>query len=265
MNRVLRVLVIGTLLGTAWLVVVSGTLLLLPSSQVAAQPVPSKPPIQPTIEPTAEPTEEPTAEPSEEPTAEPPEEPTAEPTAEPPEEPTAKPTAKATVAAPQAPPAESKPDPNCQSAIEGYVVNAAGKRTAGAPVKVEGEGWSRGMLTGDDGHYGFAGLCAGTATVSAALPGGQTSATATITLDGQNTSEVDLTVSQGGGSQPASTATVAATATHQAIAAATTPEPSMPSTGFPGWLLVGMALLGTLVLLLAGTCRALVVRARDRS
>jgi hypothetical protein len=253
MNRVLRVLVIGTLLGTAWLVVVSGTLLLLPSSQVAAQPVPSKSPVEPTIESTEEPTAEP---PTEEPTAEPP---TEEPTTEPTGEPTAEP--------PQEPPAQPQPNPNpdCQSAIEGYVGNAAGKRIAGAPVKVEGEGWVRGMLTGDDGHYGFAGLCAGTGTVSAALPGGQTSAMVTVTLDGHNTSEVDLTVSQGGGSVPTVTTVAAATVTHQAVPAAATPEPSMPSTGFPGWLLVGMALLGAVVLLLGGTCRALVARERDRS
>jgi hypothetical protein len=157
---------------------------------------------------------------------------------------------------------EPKPDPNCESVVEGYVANAAGQRAAGAAVKVEGDGWSRGMLTGDDGHYGFGGLCAGTVTLSAVLVGGQTCAGATVSMDGHSTSQVNLAVAQGGGPQPTSTAL--ATATRQAVPAVATPEPGMPSTGFPGWLLVGMALLGVVVLLSAGARRVFVARSQDR-
>jgi hypothetical protein len=74
------------------------------------------------------------------------------------------------------------PDPACQSVVEGYVIDASGERTSGATVLIEGEGWSSGMLTDDQGHYGFGGLCAGLATIQAFLPGGQASQSARINL-----------------------------------------------------------------------------------
>ncbi len=251
MNRVLRVLLALAMLGVLWAAFIGGTLLLLPPAKIAAQPPPDKSPVAPTVEsPTEPPTEEPTTEePTEPPTEEPTEEPTEPPTKPPVEEPAKEPAAK--------------PNPNCQSVLEGTVTNQAGQAVAGASVKIQGEDWSRGMLSDDNGRFGFGGLCPGSVTVMAALPGQQMSAQKTVELDGKTTSQVDLRVSQGGGTQPTSTPQPA-TATRQQAEATATPEPSMPSTGFQGWILVGVALLGTLALILTGARQIVVARSRTR-
>ncbi len=172
--------------------------------------------------------------------------------------PTATPTGTATTGPPPPPPVttrtprpkptvEPRPNPNCQSAVEGSVINAAGQRVAGATVTIKGEGWSSGILTNDEGRYGFAGLCAGTVTLQATLPDGQVSPVATANLTGQNTVYLDLVFLPAG-----ATVTGEPTITGQT----STPEPEMPATGQASWLLVGGALLGMLVLLSAGARRA---------
>ncbi|MEJ2736966.1 MAG: hypothetical protein P8189_25960 [Anaerolineae bacterium] len=145
------------------------------------------------------------------------------------------------------------PDPACQSVVEGYVIDATGERTTGATVLIEGEGWSSGMLTDDQGHYGFGGLCAGTATLQAFLPDGQASQSAWINLNGQEIIRLNLSVLTAG-------AATGSPAPQQSPTA----EPNMPATGYSGLLLAGAALLGALLLLLAGTRRALGVRERTK-
>jgi cytoskeletal protein RodZ len=145
------------------------------------------------------------------------------------------------------------PDPACQSVVEGYVLDSSGQRTSGATVLIEGEGWSNGMLTDDQGHYGFGGLCAGTATLQAFLPDGQASQSAWINLNGQEIIRLNLSVLSAG-------AATGAPAPQQSPTA----EPNMPTTGYSGLLLAGAALLGALLLLLAGTRRALGVHERTR-
>ncbi len=161
--------------------------------------------------------------------------------------------AEPTALEPPAPPQNTpRPDPNCQSTVEGDVTDAAGQEATGATVNIQGEGWSRAMLTNDNGHYGFGGLCAGPATVNATLSNGQTTASKTVSLDGKKHFTVNLSLQQ----------SVAATATSTATKAAqpTTPsQPSMPGTGFPGWLLVGGALVGVVLLLSAGVRRVFVI------
>jgi protocatechuate 3,4-dioxygenase beta subunit len=155
----------------------------------------------------------------------------------------------------KAPEPPSKPNPNCQSVVEGYVIDSSGRRAPGATVYIEGEGFSNAMMTDDNGHYGFGGLCAGTVTLTAHLPDGQTSQTAQASLDGKNSAQLDLSVRPAG----AIITTPASTLQHTP-----TPEPDMPATGYSGWLLVGAALLGALLLISAGARRALTVRERTR-
>jgi cytoskeletal protein RodZ len=259
------------------LVVFSCTLLLvgllvLPTSVIAKQapPPPSKPPLEPpteepTEEPTDEPTEEPTDEPTEEPTDEPTEEPTGEPTEEPTDEPTEEPTAEPTeepaeepgkqpVDRPSAkpkPPEDSEAPAHCQSALEGDVTDAAGRRVTGATVSITGDGVDRKILSDDNGHYGFGGLCSGTVSVSAAQPGGQMSPFVNLDLDGKSTFYLNLSMGAVAQESPAQPE-----ATELAAQQTPTPEPSMPQTGFSGGLLLsGVALAALLLLLLAGARR----------
>jgi hypothetical protein len=146
---------------------------------------------------------------------------------------------------------EPKPNPDCQSLVEGYVVNLAGQRVAGATVTIEGPDWSNGIMTDDGGHYGFGGLCAGTVTLQAALPNGRNTSPATANLDGQSSVHIDLSVSPAG-----VTGTTLPVATTAAAQQTPTPTPEMPTTGYANWLLVGGALLGLLLLLSAGARRA---------
>jgi len=136
-----------------------------------------------------------------------------------------------------------KPEPGCQSIVEGYALNAAGQRVAGATVRITTTGWSNQMLTDSGGRYAFGGLCSGLYTVQATLPGGQTTQAATASVTGQNTVQLDLRVS------------AAASAT--SAQSGPTSEPDMPTTGFSGWLLAGGAALGIVLLLAAGARRAL--------
>jgi protocatechuate 3,4-dioxygenase beta subunit len=148
---------------------------------------------------------------------------------------------------------KGKPDPNCQSVVEGTVFDGAGQPARGATVTINGEGWSNSMMTDDGGHYGFGGLCAGTVTLQATLPNGQVTPAATASLTGQNTVHLDLRVSSSGTTVPSATAVSQQTPT---------PEPDMPATGHSGWLLVGGAMLGVLLLLSAGARRLLGARER---
>jgi hypothetical protein len=111
-------------------------------------------------------------------------------------------------------------------------------------------------MTDDSGHYGFAGLCAGSATLSAVLSNGQASQGAAVTLNGRDAREVNL-------SAVPIQATVAATATLAQQTA--TPEPDLPATGYSGWLLAGAALLGLFLLLSAGMRRVLAERTQDHN
>jgi cytoskeletal protein RodZ len=148
---------------------------------------------------------------------------------------------------------------DCQSRVEGSVIDASGQGVKGATVSIRGEGWSSGILTNDNGQYGFAGLCAGTATLSATLPNGQPGATATVSFDGQNNLYLDLGVSQGGETTPtASTGTPAAPQQTPVV------EADMPATGFSGWLLAGAGLLGALLLVSAGLRRGLLTSQQQR-
>ena len=133
------------------------------------------------------------------------------------------------------------------------MIDATGERTSGATVVIEGEGWSNRMLTDDQGQYGFGGLCAGPATLQAFLPDGQASQSAWINLNGQEIIRLNLSVLSAG-------AATGVPAPQQSPTA----EPDMPATGYSGLLLVGAATLGALLLLLAGTRRALGVRERTK-
>lgn len=127
--------------------------------------------------------------------------------------------------------------------MEGYVLNAAGQQVAGATVRITSTGWSNQMLTDGGGHYGFGGLCSGSYTLQATLPGGQTTQAATASVTGQNSVRLDLRVSAAAFATP--------------VQPSPTSEPSMPTTGFSGLLLAGGAALGIVLLLLAGARRAL--------
>jgi hypothetical protein len=133
------------------------------------------------------------------------------------------------------------------------VLNAAGQPVAGATVTIQGDGWSRGIMTDDQGRYGFAGLCAGTAVLQAFLPDGQASQAVSVNLTGQNSVPLDLGAGQGGTSVP----TAAGQQTTAPTAGPTTSEAEMPTTGFSGWLLAGGAGLAALLLLSAGARRRL--------
>ena len=128
--------------------------------------------------------------------------------------------------------------------------DGTGQQATSATVHIQGEGWSNAMMTDDHGHYGFGGLCAGTVTLQAHLLEGETSQTAQTNLNGKDSVRVDLRVQQAGAS-----AVTAAPTPQPAV----TPEPHMPATGYSGLLLVGAALLGALLLIIAGTRRALSV------
>jgi hypothetical protein len=143
-------------------------------------------------------------------------------------------------------------NPQCQSRVEGSVVDATGQGVRGATVGIQGEGWSSGTLTNDNGQYGFAGLCAGSATLSATLPDGQPGAAATVAFDGQNYVYLDLGVSQSDDATPAAS-------TGTPVLPQDTPvvEADMPATGFSGWLLAGAGLLAALLLVSAGLRRGL--------
>ena len=143
-------------------------------------------------------------------------------------------------------------NPDCRSRVEGSVVDTSGQGIRGATVTIKGEGWSSGTLTNDNGQYGFAGLCAGTATLSATLPDGQAGAVATVNFDGQNSVYLDL-----GASQDSATTPTASTGTPAAAQETPVAEADMPATGFSGWLLAGATLLGALLLASAGARRAL--------
>jgi hypothetical protein len=151
----------------------------------------------------------------------------------------------------------------CQSMVEGYVLGTGGQPLTGATVTIEGSGWSSGVMTDDNGRYGFAGLCAGTASLQAFLAGSQVGSVATVNLSGNDTLRQDLGfVASLPGSAPAAQASQP---TAQP-APTDTAEAGLPVTGFAGWLLVGGAALGALLLVSAGGRRALQAyeRARNR-
>jgi hypothetical protein len=110
------------------------------------------------------------------------------------------------------------------------------------------------MLTDDQGQFGFGGLCAGETKVQAFLTSGETSASTTVRLTGDNSVEVDLNA---GGQATAVPTSVPAE--QQADQETETAEAGMPVTGFSGWLLAGAVLLGILMLLTAGARRVLEV------
>jgi len=260
--RVLRVLTALALFSVLSSALMAGILLLSTPTEVAAQlpPPPSKPPVDtptsepPTTEPSPEPSEEPSAEPSEEPSPEPSEEPSPEPSEEPTEEPAPKPPPSSS----QPGDFESRPDPNCQAVVEGDVRDTAGRLVTAAVVNLTGEGLSRTMMTDDRGHYGFGGLCAGTLTVVATLPGGQESFADTVEVDGRSGYRLDLGGPQAASDEEAVTATPGPTEAAQPTPVA---EPEMPMTGFAGWPLLGFALLGVLAVLLVGARRLWVAHA----
>ncbi len=242
-------------------------ILVLPAGVLAIQlpPPPDKTPIViPTDAPTAAPTDAPTAAPTEPPTEAPTQAPTDEPTVEPTEAPTQEPIAKPTSAPTEAPVenpssegrvvTSSKPDPNCQAMVAGTVTEANGRPIAGVEVSLTGEGLERKILTGDAGNYGFGGLCAGTVTLVAAMPGGKISPAATLEVDGQGSFVVNLGF---GSDAPKEAPLVEESATApvppQSLA---DQEPTMPATGFPGiYLLAGGAILGMLLTITFGIWR----------
>ena len=228
MNRVLRVLAVLIFLGTLSPALIGGMWLLLSPATAVAQVPPTKPPADtpppPSDTPIPPPSDTPIPPPSDTPIPPPSDTPIVPPPAE------------------ETDPPQEKPNPDCQSGVEGDVLDAAGKGVSGATVTIEGEGWSNGMLANDSGHYGFGGLCAGAATLRATSPDGQTGPASTVSLNGQDRAYVELSILP----------VVAATAQQTP-----TPEPNMPTTGYSGWLLAGGALLAALLLLSAGARRAL--------
>jgi len=175
--------------------------------------------------------------------------------------PTNSPIPPTTTRPPSQPPSTPRPDPNCQSVVEGNVFNSAGQRARGATVSIEGAGWSRTMATDDNGHFGFGGLCAGTATLRATLLSGQSVPAVTVTLNGKNHLQVTLSA---GPTQATAPVGATATATRPAAQPTSTAEANMPATGYSGWLLVGGALLGAALLFLAGARRVLSSREGSR-
>lgn len=150
---------------------------------------------------------------------------------------------------------EAQPPSNqqCQSSVQGRVFNAAGQLVAGATVTIQGEGWSSGIMTNDEGHYGFGGLCSGTAVLQAFLPNGRTSPPVSVNLTGQNSIQLDLRPDMDTTSVP----TTSAQQTSVPTAQPTSTQAEMPETGFSGWLLAGGAGLAALLLLSAGARRRL--------
>jgi hypothetical protein len=141
------------------------------------------------------------------------------------------------------------------------VTNAAAEPVAGATVKLDGDEWSRGIMTDDDGRYGFAGLCAGAATLTAVLSDGQVTHVTTVELDGQNKAVINLGVAQPQAAATTPAGTEPATAPQPAEGTSDS-EANMPQTGYTGWLLAGGAALGTLLLLAAGVRRLFNPRSR---
>jgi len=163
---------------------------------------------------------------------------------------------------PEEPGEPSAPSPTCQSMVEGYVLGTTGQRVTGATVAIEGPGWSSGIMTDDDGRYGFAGLCAGTATLRAFLASGQAGPVVTLAFSGKDSLRQDLSFATS--SAPPAPATQASQGTAQPAPTGTT-EPGMPATGYTGWLLAGGAVLGALLLVSAGGRRALQAYEHARS
>ncbi|MBN1135669.1 MAG: carboxypeptidase regulatory-like domain-containing protein [Anaerolineae bacterium] len=236
-------------------------------SSLAQPPLPSETPIPPatntptytpsitptpstTPTPSQTPTSSATPTPSQTPTPTSSSTPTPTPTLTHTPTPTWTPTGQMTGTPPAPPAATSTPKPTrtpkppagCQSIVEGYVFDAAGQQVAGATVRIATTGWSSQMLTDSSGRYAFGGLCGGSYTLQATLPGGQMTQSATASVTGQNSIRLDLRV----------TATASSTPSQPGP----TPEPSMPTTGFSGWLLAGGVALGILLLLFAGARRA---------
>lgn len=188
--------------------------------------------------------------------------PTLTPTATPTNTPTRTPTRQTPIAPPSTVPTRTpRPteqgnppaNPECSSSVQGQVLNAAGQPVDGATVTIQGEGWSSGMMTDDQGRYGFGDLCPGTAVLQAFLPNGGTSPAASINLTGQNSVHLNLGPNLGGTTAPTSPAQQTTGPTTQP----TTSGAEMPATGFSGWLLAGGAGLAALLLLSAGVRRRL--------
>ena len=204
---------------------------------------PSDTPIpEPSDTPIPEPSDTPIVEPSDTPIVEPSDTPVPEPSDTPIPQPSGTSTLPTATATPK-PTRTPKPGPACQSTVEGYALNAAGQRVPGATVRITATEWSNQMLTDSGGHYAFGGLCSGSYTVQATLPGGQTTQAATASVTGQNTIQLDLRAPAAASSTPAQPSPSS--------------EPNMPTTGFTGWLLAGGAALGIVLLLIAGARRAL--------
>ena len=163
---------------------------------------------------------------------------------------------------PEEPGEPSAPSPLCRSMVEGYVLGSGGQRVTGATVTIEGSGWSSGIMTDDNGRYGFAGLCAGTATLRAFLSSGQAGPVATVSFSGSNSLRQDLNFTTS--SPVPASATQASQGTAQPAPTGTA-EAGMPVTGYAGWLLAGGAVLGALLLVSAGGRRALQAYERARS
>lgn len=220
----------------------------------------------PTPTPTVTPS--PSASPSPTPTSttEPPTD-TPSPTTEPPTATTPPPvgpsaTPRPTNTARPAEPGQPASNPACQSMVEGFVLDPTGQKALGATVTITGPDWSRRIMTDDSGRYGFAGLCAGSATLQAFLVTGQAGPVVTVTFSGNNSVRQDLHVAASA-TVPAQ-ATSASQATSQPMPTGT-PAAGMPVTGHAGWLLAGGAALGALLLLSAGGRRALQAYERARS
>jgi hypothetical protein len=183
------------------------------------------------------------------------------------QEPSAEPPVKEPVEIPSSPGSSereasgSEANKYCQSTVEGDVRYGGGAPATGATVILDGESVNRRIMTDDQGHYGFGGLCAGTITLAAFLPDGQTGPSGTVALDGRSAFYLDLSI----GTPPASSA-VQATATTGPLAVqqVATSEPSMPTTGSSSLLTVGTAALASLLLLVAGVVRSLACRCRTR-
>jgi cytoskeletal protein RodZ len=146
------------------------------------------------------------------------------------------------------------PDPDCQSLVEGYVIDAEGQHTPGATVIIDGADWTNRLMTDDNGHYGFGGLCAGPATLRATLPNGQVTQAFAVTLQGKDTVHLDLGL--------AAAATIVPTGTAIARQATPTAVPNMPNTGYSGWMLAGGVFMGLVLLLVTGVRRAFATQER---
>ena len=150
------------------------------------------------------------------------------------------------------PQSTTSPNPDCQSVVEGSVLDASGGPARGATVIIEGADWSDAMLSNDTGQYGFARLCPGLASVQAFLTDGKVSQLAELDLNGRDTIHVELSV-----------ASAQAGAGESSPEQAVTPGPDMPATGNEGWMLLGAALLAAFLLLVAGARRVMTVRERN--